>query len=52
MTFLNVENLTARYYTSRGQVHALEDISFSLNEGESIGIAGESACGYHLFECY
>ena len=45
MTFLNVENLTARYPTSRGQVHALEDVTFSLDEGESIGIAGESACG-------
>ena len=43
--FLNVENLTARYPTSRGQVHALEDVTFSLDEGESIGIAGESACG-------
>ena len=45
MTFLDVENLTARYHTSRGQVHALEDVSFSLDDGESIGIAGESACG-------
>ncbi len=45
MTFLNVENLTAIYPTSRGQVHALEDVTFSLDEGESIGIAGESACG-------
>jgi len=45
MTFLNVENLTARYPTSRGQVHALEEVTFSLDEGESIGIAGESACG-------
>ena len=45
MTFLNVENLTARYPTSRGQVHALEDVTFSLDDGESIGIAGESACG-------
>jgi len=45
MTFLSVENLTARYPTSRGQVHALEDVTFSLDEEESIGIAGESACG-------
>ena len=27
------------------QVHALENVSFSLENGESIGIAGESACG-------
>ena len=42
---INVENLTTRYNTSNGVVHALEDVSFSLDEGESLGIAGESACG-------
>ena len=40
-----VENLTTRYSTSKGLVHAVEDVSFSLNDGESLGIAGESACG-------
>jgi len=40
-----VENLTTRYNTSKGLVHAVEDVSFSLNDGESLGIAGESACG-------
>ena len=42
---INVENLTTRYNTSDGFVHALEDVSFSLDEGESLGIAGESGCG-------
>jgi peptide/nickel transport system ATP-binding protein len=45
MTFLDVEDLTTIYQTSKGQVHALSDVSFSLEKGESIGIAGESACG-------
>jgi len=45
MAILDVENLSAIYGTSKGNVHALENVSFSLNEGESIGIAGESACG-------
>jgi peptide/nickel transport system ATP-binding protein len=45
MTFLDVKALTTRYQTSKGEVHALEDVNFSLDEGESIGIAGESACG-------
>jgi peptide/nickel transport system ATP-binding protein len=45
MTFLDVASLTTRYQTSKGQVHALEDVNFSLEKGESIGIAGESACG-------
>jgi peptide/nickel transport system ATP-binding protein len=35
----------ARYDSSDGPVYAVEDVNFDLNEGESIGIAGESACG-------
>jgi peptide/nickel transport system ATP-binding protein len=45
MTFLDVASLTTRYQTSKGQIHALEDVNFSLEKGESIGIAGERACG-------
>ena len=45
MTFISLENLTTHYDTSKGKVHALEDVSFSLQKGESVGIAGESACG-------
>ena len=45
MTFISIENLTTHYDTSKGKVHALEDVSFALEKGESIGIAGESACG-------
>jgi len=45
MTFLDVDGLTTRYQTSKGLVHALEGVNFSLEKGESIGIAGESACG-------
>ena len=45
MAFISIENLTTRYNTSKGLVHALEDVSFAIEKGESIGIAGESACG-------
>ena len=45
MTFISIENLTTRYDTSKGLVHALEDVTFAIDKGESIGIAGESACG-------
>ena len=45
MTFISIKNLTTYYNTTKGMVHALEDVSFSLEKGESIGIAGESACG-------
>ncbi len=42
---LIVNDLSAQYNTSKGSVYAVEDIEFSLADGESIGIAGESACG-------
>ncbi len=42
---LSVKNLVARYSSVDGPVYAVEDVNFELNEGESIGIAGESACG-------
>ena len=45
MSFISIKNLTTRYNTSKGLVHALEDVSFAIDKGESIGIAGESACG-------
>ena len=45
MTFISVENLKTGYKTERGIVQAVDDVSFSLEDGESIGIAGESACG-------
>jgi len=45
MTFLVVKGLTSRYTSSKGPVYAVDDVDFELEEGESIGIAGESACG-------
>ena len=45
MVFLAVKGLSARYLTSKGSVYAVEDVDFNLEEGESLGIAGESACG-------
>ncbi len=45
MEFLKVEELSTNYHSSRGVVHAVDDVSFSLMDGESFGIAGESACG-------
>lgn len=45
MEFLSVRDLSAVYPTSKGDVLALDNVNFSLNKGESVGIAGESACG-------
>jgi len=42
---LEVRDLTTRFYTLDGIVHAVNDISYTLDEGETLGIVGESACG-------
>ena len=42
---LIVNGLSAQYHISKGSVYAVDDIDFDLTDGESIGIAGESACG-------
>ena len=42
---LQVENLTVYYQTLRGDVHALENATFSIADGEIMGLAGESGCG-------
>ena len=42
---LSVKNLNARYDSSNGPVYAVDDVDFDLDDGESLGIAGESACG-------
>ena len=43
--FLSISGLFSRYSSSQGPVYAVDDVNFELNSGESIGIAGESACG-------
>jgi len=45
MTFLSVKGLSATYNSSKGPVYAVDDVDFELEDGKSIGIAGESACG-------
>ncbi len=46
MTFLSVDGLSSKYSSSKGRpVYAVDDVDFELNDGESMGIAGESACG-------
>ena len=42
---LNVENLTTRFYTEEGVVYAVEDVSYELNKGDTLGVVGESGCG-------
>jgi len=45
MTFLSINGLSSRYFSSQGPVYAVDDVDFELDSGESLGIAGESACG-------
>ena len=42
---LSVEGLTMHYTTRKGDVSAVDDVSFTINEGESLGLVGESGCG-------
>lgn len=43
--FLSVEHLHTAFSTEHGKVTALEDISFTVNKGETLAIVGESGCG-------
>ena len=45
MTFLVVNGLSTKYNSSKGPVYAVDDVDFELEDGKSMGIAGESACG-------
>ena len=45
MVILTINDLSTRYSSSKGPVYAVDDVSFQLEDGQSIGIAGESACG-------
>jgi oligopeptide/dipeptide ABC transporter ATP-binding protein len=42
---LKVNNLRTYFFTYEGLVKAVDDVSFCLNNGEMLGIVGESGCG-------
>tara|TARA_B100000686_G_scaffold352918_1_gene456515 strand:- start:1650 stop:2678 length:1029 start_codon:yes stop_codon:yes gene_type:complete len=44
-TLLEVTNLHVEFNTENGKVRAVDGINFTLNEGEILGIVGESGCG-------
>ena len=44
-SLLEIRNLTTRFYTQDGVVHAVNGISYDVGEGETVGIVGESGCG-------
>ena len=42
---LELLGLKTQFRTEEGTIHAVNGVSFSLNEGETLGIVGESGCG-------
>ncbi len=45
MALLEVKHLKKYFKTSRGMLQAVDDISFELGEGKTLGLVGESGCG-------
>ena len=45
MSLLQVRNLDVRFDTPDGEVHAVRDLSFDLDQRESLGVVGESGSG-------
>ena len=42
---LVIDNLSKYFNTAAGQLHAVDGVSFTLEEGKTLGIVGESGCG-------
>lgn len=45
MSLLEITNLITEFETDEGQVRAVDQVSFSAEEGKTLGIVGESGCG-------
>ncbi len=42
---MEVKDLTTRFHTEEGTVYAVNGVSYTLHEGETLGVVGESGCG-------
>ncbi len=45
MALLEVEDVSIGYQTDQGILHAVENVSFTVDRGRSLGLVGESGCG-------
>lgn len=46
---LEVRNLKKYFKTPRGMLHAVDDVSFKIEKGHTVGVVGESGCGKSTF---
>ena len=44
-TLLQVRNLTTQFFTSSGTVRAVDNVTFDVDEGETVAVVGGSGCG-------
>ena len=42
---IEIDNLHISYETRKGDVEAIQGVSFTVREGETVGLVGESGCG-------
>ena len=42
---VEVNNLKKYFQTKKGMLHAVDDVSFTIRKGETLGLVGESGCG-------
>lgn len=42
---IEVKNLKKYFHTKKGLLHAVDEVNFHINEGETLGLVGESGCG-------
>lgn len=42
---LEIKNLKKYFKTPKGMLHAVDDVSFDIKKGETLGVVGESGCG-------
>lgn len=45
MALIEIEHLKKYFPSPRGTVHAVDDVSFTIDEGTTMGLVGESGCG-------